>query len=179
MKKLLSVICITVSFNCFSFTDMTKIALNKLISHSEEIVIVDIIQVHPKTKNCGYLIDANVVNSFKGKKNKKISFWVKEQLDIVDGIDRYLVFANAMKNLNKKCLNSMEVVGGATNQTMFPFWTGKYILANRQSFLTTGYGFYDSDEVVKTFKVHNHRIHAVADWEKIKIKIKQQLPHPK
>jgi len=175
VKKLLCIICTLISFNCFSFTDFRKTTLNQLVKYSEEITIVDIIQVSPKKQSCGYLVDANVVDSLKGKESKRINFWIHQRSDVIDGMNRYLVFANTRKKIKKQCLASLNSVGGLTNQTMFPFWTEKYILANRQSFLTSAYGFYDPDEVVKSFKVHDDRIYAMADWEKVKVKIKQLL----
>jgi len=124
--------------------------------------------------NCGYLIDAQVIDSFKGNHKNKISFWTNEKLDFINNINRYLVFTKSL-NLKKLCLESRFKVGGSTHQTMFPFWNEKYILANRRSFLAFGSNGYDYDEFVKAFNIIDHRIHAVADWEKVKVKIKQLL----
>jgi len=174
MKKILIICFYLLSGECFSYTNKETVPLDKSIKYSAIVAIIDI-NKKETVANCGTLVSANVIRSFKGNK-EPFQFWVKEETDLIKKLNSYFVILNPRKN-QKTCLQSQIWTSSlAGRQNMFAFYPENkmFILANRLSFLSSNDQL-DPGELIKTFIIFENKIHAVARWSPILAVIENEL----
>ncbi len=164
-------------FNCAICSASTvKINFRQQIKYSELIAVVSIKSVE-ESDDCGYLVNAKILHSYKGS-SKELSFWVKKSVDLLDESKKYFIMASLLKK--PECGSNDDegyLYAGTSVQTLFPFeYGGKYILANRESFLTISDSqHYVFDKYVKKMVVINERIFAAAKWSVIHTELEKLL----
>jgi hypothetical protein len=177
MKKMFLLSFLFISINCYAFSTQ-KGTLRQLIQYSEFVAVIHVNSVE-KIGECGYLVKAKIIQSYKGR-NNDVKFWVTDSFDINNDTKKYFVAANQRKKqtvISDTCAIS-DLYTGLGSQSIFPFdiVDKEFILANRKSFLSLSDGWtYNPTDRVKKFKVIKNRIHAVAEWVVIEKEINDIL----